>query len=107
MSSAENIASEADLPSTDVSGLPTASQLTTSLNRQFQAQSQERRGPTTPGKPSLDVESGAHVTDAGPDPDPNFQSSIEEVWYLKEITFRPNPHTPPRRFKIITQNFNG
>ncbi|TFK82191.1 hypothetical protein K466DRAFT_666660 [Polyporus arcularius HHB13444] len=88
MSSAENIASEVDLPSTD-------------------ANAQERRGPTTPGKPSFDVESGSHVTDAGTDPDPNFQSSIEEVWYLKEITFRPNPHTPPRRFKIITQNFNG
>ncbi|EKM57873.1 uncharacterized protein PHACADRAFT_116301 [Phanerochaete carnosa HHB-10118-sp] len=35
------------------------------------------------------------------------QQSIEEVWYLKEIHFKPDPDAPPRRFKIVTQNFNG
>ena len=39
--------------------------------------------------------------------DQNLQSSIEEVWYLKEISFRPDPEAAPKRFKIITQNFNG
>lgn len=38
----------------------------------------------------------------------NAQASMEEeVWYLKDITFRPDPAAPPKRFKIITQNFNG
>ncbi len=37
----------------------------------------------------------------------NFQSSIEEVWYLKEISFRHVAGSTPKRYKIITQNFNG
>ncbi|KIP11011.1 hypothetical protein PHLGIDRAFT_125140 [Phlebiopsis gigantea 11061_1 CR5-6] len=37
----------------------------------------------------------------------NDHASLEEVWYLKEILFRPGPEVPPRRFKIITQNYNG
>ncbi|KAI0750138.1 hypothetical protein C8Q80DRAFT_1100614 [Daedaleopsis nitida] len=37
----------------------------------------------------------------------NLQSSIEEIWYLKEISYRPDPESSPRRYKIITQNFNG
>ncbi|KAI0636296.1 hypothetical protein C8Q77DRAFT_1102878 [Trametes polyzona] len=35
------------------------------------------------------------------------QTSLEEVWYLKEISFKPDPNGPPRRYKIITQNYNG
>jgi hypothetical protein len=35
------------------------------------------------------------------------QRSLEEVWYLKDITFRPEPDAQPKRFKIVTQNFNG
>ncbi len=37
----------------------------------------------------------------------NLQASIEEIWYLKEISFRPVPEAAPRLYKIITQNFNG
>ncbi|KAJ2968614.1 hypothetical protein NUW54_g13165 [Trametes sanguinea] len=37
----------------------------------------------------------------------SVQTSLEEVWYLKEIQFKPDPNGPPRRYKIITQNFNG
>ncbi len=38
----------------------------------------------------------------------NTQASLEEeVWYLKDITFRPDPAAPPKRYKIITQNYNG
>ena len=33
--------------------------------------------------------------------------SIDEVWYLKEISFRPTPTSEPRKYKIITQNNNG
>ncbi|KAH9918906.1 uncharacterized protein BXZ73DRAFT_52668 [Epithele typhae] len=36
-----------------------------------------------------------------------IQESIEEIWYLKEISFRPTPTAEPRKYKIITQNFNG
>ncbi|CAL1715859.1 unnamed protein product [Somion occarium] len=39
--------------------------------------------------------------------DASVQASIEEVWYLKEITFKFDRDAPPRRVKIITQNFNG
>ena len=39
--------------------------------------------------------------------DENIQASIEEIWYLKEISFRPVPEAAPRMYKIITQNFNG
>ncbi|KAH8094508.1 hypothetical protein BXZ70DRAFT_908913 [Cristinia sonorae] len=38
------------------------------------------------------------------------RQSIEEVWFLKEITFRYPPNSTdaaPKRVKIITQNFNG
>ncbi|TCD60335.1 hypothetical protein EIP91_010344 [Steccherinum ochraceum] len=36
------------------------------------------------------------------------QHSIEEVWYLKEITFKyPPDAVASKRVKIITQNFNG
>ncbi|KAI0763313.1 hypothetical protein BD413DRAFT_484478 [Trametes elegans] len=42
-----------------------------------------------------------------PQSDENIQTSLEEVWYLKEISFKPDPEGPPRRYKIITQNFNG
>ena len=35
------------------------------------------------------------------------QQSLEEVWYLKDIEFRPDPAAQPKRFKIVTQNFNG
>ena len=37
----------------------------------------------------------------------DVHASVEEAWYLKEITFKPEPDSPPKRFKIITQNFNG
>lgn len=37
----------------------------------------------------------------------DMQTSVEEVWYLKEIMFKPEPDSPPKRLKIITQNFNG
>ncbi|KAF7789771.1 hypothetical protein EIP86_000717 [Pleurotus ostreatoroseus] len=39
--------------------------------------------------------------------DADVRASMEEVWYLKDISFRPDPAGPPKRFKIITQNFNG
>lgn len=32
---------------------------------------------------------------------------MHEVWYLKEISFQPEPEAPTRRVKIVTQNFNG
>lgn len=37
----------------------------------------------------------------------SVQESLEELWYLKDITFRPEPDSPPKPFKIITQNLNG
>ncbi|PIL32413.1 hypothetical protein GSI_05659 [Ganoderma sinense ZZ0214-1] len=37
----------------------------------------------------------------------NLQASMEEIWYLKEISFRPIPEAAPRMYKIITQNYNG
>ncbi|KAI9001490.1 hypothetical protein BD414DRAFT_474815 [Trametes punicea] len=37
----------------------------------------------------------------------SVQTSLEEVWYLKEISFKPDPSAAPRRYKIITQNYNG
>lgn len=37
----------------------------------------------------------------------NVKESIEEIWYLKEISFKPDADGPPGRYKIITQNFNG
>ena len=39
--------------------------------------------------------------------DADVRASMEEVWYLKDISFRPDPAGPPKLFKIITQNFNG
>ena len=36
-----------------------------------------------------------------------LRASLEETWYLKEISFRPNPDAAPKKFKIITQNYNG
>ena len=39
--------------------------------------------------------------------DENLQASIEEIWYLKEISFRPVPEAAPRMYKIVTQNYNG
>jgi hypothetical protein len=36
---------------------------------------------------------------------PTVQSSIAEVWYLKNITFGLGGNK--RQYKIITQNFNG
>ncbi|CDO75104.1 hypothetical protein BN946_scf185010.g29 [Trametes cinnabarina] len=40
-------------------------------------------------------------------PNDGLQASLEEIWYLKEISFKPHPNGPPRRYKIITQNYNG
>ncbi|THH01689.1 hypothetical protein EW026_g1054 [Hermanssonia centrifuga] len=37
----------------------------------------------------------------------SVQASLKEVWYLKEISFRSTPDSAPRRFRVITQNFNG
>ena len=36
-----------------------------------------------------------------------IRESVEEVWYLKEVSFRPTPESEPRKCKIITQNMNG
>ena len=36
-----------------------------------------------------------------------LQASMEEIWYLKEISFRPVPEAAPRLYKIVTQNYNG
>lgn len=49
------------------------------------------------------------MTDPAPQPSraDEDRTSLEEVWYLKDIQFRPDPDAPPKRFKIITQNFNG
>ncbi|KAL6301503.1 hypothetical protein BKA93DRAFT_828155 [Sparassis latifolia] len=35
------------------------------------------------------------------------QISVEELWYLKDITFRLSSDSPPKQVKIVTQNFNG
>ena len=37
----------------------------------------------------------------------NLRESREELWYLKEVSFRPSPDAQPRTLKIITQNYNG
>ena len=37
----------------------------------------------------------------------DIRASLEELWYLKEISFRPDPAGPPKKFKVITQNYNG
>lgn len=42
-----------------------------------------------------------------PQPTNDVQASVEEVWYLKDISFKPDPAGPSKKFKIITQNFNG
>ncbi|KAI0791194.1 hypothetical protein C8Q75DRAFT_715687 [Abortiporus biennis] len=39
--------------------------------------------------------------------DTSLRASIQDVWYLKKIRFRPTPNSPPKEMKIITQNFNG
>lgn len=60
--------------------------------------------PTLMASPSL-----AATSSKGTD-DTSIQNSVEEVWYLKEITFKYPPTSPdavPKRVKIITQNFNG
>ncbi|KAI0667950.1 hypothetical protein C8Q78DRAFT_1071657 [Trametes maxima] len=40
-------------------------------------------------------------------PNGEMHASLEEVWYLKEISFKPTTDGPPRRYKVITQNYNG
>ena len=52
------------------------------------------------------------VTEAASAVDPSdtnesIRESIEEIWYLKEISFRPTPESESRPYKIITQNQNG
>ncbi|KAI0363849.1 hypothetical protein BV20DRAFT_82199 [Pilatotrama ljubarskyi] len=42
-----------------------------------------------------------------PSSNDSVQTSLEEVWYLKEISFKSDVDGPPRRYKIITQNYNG
>ena len=37
----------------------------------------------------------------------NLKESIEEEWFLKEITFKSEPDAPSKRVKVVTQNFNG
>lgn len=37
----------------------------------------------------------------------NLRESREELWYLKEVSFRLSPDAQPRTLKIITQNYNG
>ncbi|KAI0346250.1 hypothetical protein BDW22DRAFT_1405162 [Trametopsis cervina] len=37
----------------------------------------------------------------------NLRASVEEIWYLKDITFKPKGSDVAKRFKIVTQNFNG
>ncbi|KAI0090230.1 hypothetical protein BDY19DRAFT_992447 [Irpex rosettiformis] len=37
----------------------------------------------------------------------NTRASLEETWYLKNITFTPPGSDAPKPFKIITQNYNG
>ncbi|KAI0069801.1 DUF544-domain-containing protein [Panus rudis PR-1116 ss-1] len=37
----------------------------------------------------------------------SVQTSLEEVWYLKDITFKPDSDAEPKQLKIVTQNFNG
>lgn len=36
-----------------------------------------------------------------------LQASLEEVWYLKDVTFKYKGLDMPKRCRIITQNFNG
>ncbi|KAI0050533.1 DUF544-domain-containing protein [Auriscalpium vulgare] len=36
-----------------------------------------------------------------------LHASHEEVWYLKEIAFTSGEHAQPKRYKVITQNYNG
>ncbi|KAH9948595.1 hypothetical protein B0H21DRAFT_733212 [Amylocystis lapponica] len=35
------------------------------------------------------------------------ETPAEELWYLKPVSFKPDPESPPKNFKIITQNLNG
>ena len=37
----------------------------------------------------------------------NLRESREELWYLKEVSFRSSPDTESRSLKVITQNYNG
>lgn len=39
--------------------------------------------------------------------EPSLQTSLEEEWFLKDISFTSEPGAPSQRVKIITQNFNG
>ena len=57
-----------------------------------------------PGPASAPTEAAATDTTQQ---DQDIRASLEEVWYLKEISFRPDPAGPQKKFKIITQNYNG
>ncbi|KAI0833858.1 hypothetical protein BC628DRAFT_1345803 [Trametes gibbosa] len=53
--------------------------------------------------------SNGHIPSPSVDHSSNssVQISLEEIWYLKEVSFRQDIDSPPRRYKIITQNYNG
>lgn len=37
----------------------------------------------------------------------DLQASLEEIWYLKDISFKAKDPDASKRLKIITQNYNG
>lgn len=40
--------------------------------------------------------------------DTSLRESLDELWYLKDIIFKPDDvESAPRTLKIITQNYNG
>ncbi|EMD33380.1 hypothetical protein CERSUDRAFT_117993 [Gelatoporia subvermispora B] len=47
------------------------------------------------------------MAETTPEHEHSVETSMHEVWYLKEISFQPEPEAPTRRVKIVTQNFNG
>ncbi|KAI0064938.1 hypothetical protein BV25DRAFT_1822712 [Artomyces pyxidatus] len=64
----------------------------------------EPEHPTRPPEPEQPTPPQESAPVSQPDRS-GLQSSKEDVWYLKEVTFTAGGQ--PRRYKIITQNFNG
>ena len=63
--------------------------------------------PSEPDVPEIEEERRTPQPEAEARSHENLQASLEEIWYLKEISFRPVPEAAPRLYKILTQNFNG
>ena len=53
------------------------------------------------------VRLSAFILMAGTTNQDDTRASLEEIWYLKEITFKLPGSEAPQQVKIITQNYNG